>query len=47
MLLDLARKVDLKAMRKNRRGPKKPLTKRTRYKDKPHVSTAKLLAAAG
>jgi IS4 transposase len=47
MLLDLARKVDLKAMRKNHRGPKKPLTKRTRYKDKPHVSTAKLLAAAG
>ncbi|MBK1650573.1 transposase [Rhabdochromatium marinum] len=45
MLLDLARRVDLKAMRKNRRGPKKPLTKRTRYKDKPHVSTAKLLAA--
>jgi IS4 transposase len=43
-LLDLASHVDLRKLRKTARGPKKPPTPRTRFKGKPHVSTAKLLA---
>lgn len=36
--------IDWPCFRKSVRGPKKPTTKRTRFKDKPHVSTARLLA---
>ena len=43
-LLDLARHVDLRKLRKATRGPKKPPTPRTRHKGQPHVSTAKLLS---
>jgi IS4 transposase len=43
-LLALATRVDLKKLRKTTRGPKKPPTPRTKFKGKPHVSTAKLLA---
>ncbi|NEX16854.1 MAG: transposase [Halochromatium sp.] len=46
LLLALAQHVNLKKMRKSTRGPKKPRTPRTKHKDKPHVSTAKLLAQA-
>ncbi len=44
VLRDLASFVRLKAFRTHPRGPKKPQPKRTRPKNKPHVSTAKLLA---
>lgn len=44
LLLELAQRVDLKRLRKTPRGPKKPRTPRTKFKGKPHVSTAKLLA---
>ncbi len=44
VLKDLASFVQLKAFRRHPRGPKKPQPKRTRPKNKPHVSTAKLLA---
>jgi hypothetical protein len=30
-------------IRKHKRGPKKPVPKRTRFKNEPHVSTKKLL----
>lgn len=40
----LASHVKLSAFRRHPRGPKKPVPKRTRPKNKPHVSTAKLLA---
>lgn len=43
-LLALAKQVDLRKLLKTTRGPKKPPTPRTRFKGKPHVSTAKLLA---
>jgi hypothetical protein len=43
LLLDIASYVDLKKYKKNPRGPKKPLIKRTQFKGHPHVSTAKLL----
>ena len=43
LLLNIASYVDLKKYKKNPRGPKKPLTKRTQFKGHPHVSTAKLL----
>jgi len=46
LLLALAKKVDLKAFLKSRRGPKKPRTKRTQYKGKSHVSTARILEAS-
>ena len=39
-------RVDLRIFSKTTRGPKKPPTPRTKFKGKPHVSTAKLLAAA-
>jgi IS4 transposase len=38
--------VDLDRMPRNPRGPKKPPPKRTSSPDQPHVSTARLLAAA-
>ena len=43
-LKDLARKADLSAYKRHRRGPKKPRPERIHYQDKPHVSTARLLA---
>jgi hypothetical protein len=43
LFLNIASYVDLKKYKKNPRGPKKPLTKRTQFKGHPHVSTAKLL----
>lgn len=43
LLLELARHVNLACFRKNRRGPKKPATKRTKYKRTPHVSIARIL----
>jgi hypothetical protein len=47
ILLNLASKVNLAKFKKNKRGPKKASNPRTQFKGKPHVSTAKLLAAAG
>ena len=46
LLLDFARRVDLHKLRKTKRGPKKPRTPRTKYKEKPHISTAKVLAGS-
>jgi hypothetical protein len=45
-LLWLASRIDLRIFSKTTRGPKKPPTPRTKFKGTPHVSTAKLLAAA-
>jgi hypothetical protein len=42
-LVDLARKVRLPAFQRHKRGPKKPVPKRTKHTDSPHVSTARLL----
>lgn len=42
-----AKQVSLDLFKKHSRGPKKPVSPRTLYADKPHVSTARLLAAAG
>jgi IS4 transposase len=39
-----ARHVSLELFKKHPRGPKKPTTPRSRYADRPHVSTARLLA---
>ena len=39
----LAQKVELSKFKKNPRGPKKPKPKRKKLKNKPHVSTFKLL----
>jgi hypothetical protein len=46
-LIGWAVHIDWPRFRKSVRGPKKPTTKRTRFKDKPHVSTARLLAGSG
>ena len=43
VLLRLAGKVRLRALRRHRRGLKKPPVKRRYSKKRPHVSTAKLL----
>lgn len=40
----LARKIDMRRYQKHPRGPKKPPTRKTKYKHGAHVSTAKLLA---
>lgn len=45
-LLLLAQHVDLRKLRKTTRGPKSPPTPRTEFKGKPHISTARLLAAS-
>lgn len=45
-LRSYARHISLEQFKKHPRGPKKPTTPRTRYADQPHVSTARLLAAA-
>lgn len=44
VLLGLAKRVDLRKLKRHPRGPKKPVPKRTRFVDNTHVSTAKLLA---
>ena len=43
VLRDLASKVELSKFKKHPRGPKKPKPKREKIKNKPHVSTFKLL----
>ena len=43
LLIGLAKRVRLESFRKSRRGPKKSPTKRTRFKRKSHVSTARIL----
>jgi hypothetical protein len=43
LLRELAGRVRLAAFRRHRRGPKKPPPKRIHQKNKPHVSTARLL----
>lgn len=45
-LVALARNVRLSAFRRHKRGPKKPVPKRTKHTDTPHVSTARLLTRA-
>src|ERR1700676_103573 len=40
----LASQAHLSAYQRHPRGPKKPRPERTHYKDKPHVSTARLIA---
>jgi len=45
-LVDMAASVRLARYRKHRRGPKRPVPLRTRFRNHSHVSTAKLLAAA-
>lgn len=42
----IARGANLRAYKKHPRGPKKPVPKRIRYRNKKHVSTARLLAQA-
>ena len=42
-LVRLAGNVRLAAFKRHPRGPKKPQARRTKYADKPHVSTARLL----
>jgi len=46
-LLYLAGNMDLKKFKKHKRGPKKPPIPKDKFKGKPQVSTAKLLAAEG
>jgi len=46
LLLRWARHIRWQQFRKSVRGPKLPRTKRTRFIDKPHVSTARLLGRA-
>jgi hypothetical protein len=43
-LCEWAKNVDWQRFKKAVRGPKKPVPKRTRFKNTPHVSTARLLA---
>ena len=45
-MLGWAENIDLAKYQRHARGPKKPVPKRTRYPDKTHVSTARLLAEA-
>jgi hypothetical protein len=44
-LKEYAINVQLSSFKRHRRGPKLPQSPRTKYADKPHVSTARLLAA--
>ena len=44
VMLRYAKHADLRKFKRHPRGPKKPVPKRTRFADKPHVSTARLLA---
>ena len=43
LLKKIAARIDLRLIRKHKRGPKKPVPERTRFKKKPHVSTQRLL----
>ena len=45
-LVKFARNVRLLAFKRHKRGPKKPVPKRTKHTDTPHVSTARLLTRA-
>ena len=45
LLIELASLIDLSKFKKHKRGPKKPPLPKNKFKDKPHVSTAKLLAS--
>jgi Transposase DDE domain len=45
-MLEWASHIDWHRYRKTVQGPRKPTPKRSRFKDTPHVSTARLLAAA-
>src|SRR4029079_12444024 len=45
-LVKLARNVRLSALKRHKRGPKKPVPKRTKHTDHPHVSPARLLTRA-
>jgi hypothetical protein len=45
-LVELARNVRLPAFKRHKRGPKKPVPKRTKHTDTTHVSTARLLTRA-
>jgi hypothetical protein len=47
LLVELAQKIRLSAIRKHRRGPKKPRSNPKYDPKRPHVSTAKLIAARG
>lgn len=47
MLLYLASNVQLSKFKKHKRGPKKSRIPRTKFKGKPHVSTARLLISEG
>ena len=42
-ILKLGSNVNISKFNKSRRGAKKPIPKRTKYKGHPHVSTEKLL----
>ena len=42
-LLGLARGVNLRRLRKEPRGPKKPRPRRTRFAGKKHIATSRLL----
>ena len=44
ILVRLAKRVRLECFQKHRRGPKKATPKRTKYKERTHVSTARVLA---
>jgi IS4 transposase len=46
-LVGYAADARLSAFKRTPRGPKKPVPPRTKYKTRPHVSTARLLAEAG
>lgn len=45
-LVAFARNIRLSAFKRHKRGPKKPVPKRTKHTDTPHVSTARLLVRA-
>ena len=44
VLVALAKHVNLECFRKHPRGPKKPKPKRTKFKSKTHVATARILS---
>lgn len=46
LLKAIAARINLAMIRKASRGPKKPVPKRTRFKNKPHVSTKRLIDGA-
>ena len=47
LLIELAQQIRLLAVCKHRRGPKKPRSESKYDPKRPHVSTAKLIAARG